>query len=104
MCRGTTPAPLQQVARVPRTVSRLQRGRRSAGRGHRCPQRGTHVNTSINDFSHEQLVALARWIESDTLLRTESDLIAELMDELGFRRGGKRIIAALEAAVRTARR
>lgn len=68
------------------------------------PQRGTHVYTSITDFSHEQLVALARWIESDTLLRTESDLIAVMMDELGFRRGGKRIIAALEAAIRSARR
>ncbi len=68
------------------------------------PQRGTHVHTSITDFSHEQLVALARWIESDTLLRTESDMIAAMMDELGFRRSGKRIIAALEAAIRAARK
>ena len=67
------------------------------------PRRGSLGYDSIADFRHDQLVALARWIESDTLLRTESDMIAAMMDELGFRRGGKRIIAALEMAIREAR-
>lgn len=67
------------------------------------PRRGSLGYDGIADYRHDQLVALARWIESDTLLRTESDMIAAMMDELGFRRGGKRIVAALEIAIREAR-
>lgn len=67
------------------------------------PRRGSLGYESITDYRHDQLVALARWIESDTLLRTESDLIVAMMDELGFRRSGKRIVAALQVAIREAR-
>ena len=34
---------------------------------------------SINAYQHNQLVALIRWIESDTLLRTEDQLIGEAL-------------------------
>ena len=47
---------------------------------------------------------LARWIESDTLLRTDEDLIREMMSELGFKRSGKRIDNALRKAIKDARR
>jgi hypothetical protein len=57
----------------------------------------------ITDYSHEQLVELVRWIESDTLLRTEDEVIAEAMKELGFRRKGTRITAALASALNDAR-
>jgi very-short-patch-repair endonuclease len=57
----------------------------------------------IADYSHEQLVELMRWIESDTLLRTEDEVIAEAMKELGFRRKGTRITAALASALNDAR-
>ncbi|WP_423917871.1 AAA domain-containing protein [Candidatus Poriferisodalis sp.] len=67
------------------------------------PRRGSLGYDGITDYRHDQLVALARWIESDTLLRTESDMIAAMMDELGFRRGGSRIVAALEMAIRETR-
>ena len=46
---------------------------------------------------------LVRWIESDTLLRTDDDLIREMMEELGFKRAGKRITDALRRAIREAR-
>jgi hypothetical protein len=49
-----------------------------------------------------QLVAMVRWIESDTLLRTEEELLAELMTELGFRKRGSRIVEVLTAAIRAA--
>ncbi|MCD0485986.1 AAA domain-containing protein [Streptacidiphilus sp. ASG 303] len=58
----------------------------------------------ITAYSERQLVGLIRWIESDTLLRTEEELVREAMQELGFSRMGPRIRAALENAVRTARR
>ncbi len=67
------------------------------------PRRGSLGYDNITDYRHDQLVALARWIESDTLLRTESGMIAAMIDELGFRRGGKRIVTALEIAIREAR-
>ena len=58
---------------------------------------------SITDYSQTQLVTLARWIESDTLLRTDDDLIREMMEELGFKRAGKRITDALRMAIAEAR-
>jgi very-short-patch-repair endonuclease len=57
---------------------------------------------SIGDYSHSQLVALARWIKSDTLLRTEEQMLAEMMDELRFKRRGSRIVEALTLAIREA--
>ena len=67
------------------------------------PPRGSPGYDSIDDYSLGQLVQLARWIESDTLLRTEDDLLREMMDELGFKRSGKRITEALQRAIRRAR-
>lgn len=59
--------------------------------------------TSITEHPQYQLVELARWVESDTLLRTEDELLAAMMDELGFQKRGQRIVAALTQAIRTSR-
>ena len=67
------------------------------------PPKGARGYEKITDYRHDQLVALARWIESDTLLRTEEDLLAEMMVELGFRRRGKLIEDALTRAIAHAR-
>ena len=68
------------------------------------PRKGTHGYDNITEYQHWQLVELAAWIESDTLLRTDDDLIREMMTELGFKRSGKRIRDALRMAIRDARR
>ena len=68
------------------------------------PRKGTPGYNSITDYRHSQLVDLARWIESDTLLRTDDDLIREMMGVLGFNRSGRRITDALMAAIKAARR
>jgi hypothetical protein len=57
----------------------------------------------ISSYTHQELVWLIRWIESDTLLRTEEDLLNEVMDELGFQRRGARIRHAVAAAIADAR-
>jgi very-short-patch-repair endonuclease len=57
----------------------------------------------ISEYSQDELIALVRWIESDTLLRTEDEVVEAARKELGFRRGGSRINAALAAAVTAAR-
>ena len=59
---------------------------------------------SITAYSHRDLVALARWIMSDTLLRTDDDLHREMRRELGFKRGGSRINPALQQAIDEAKR
>lgn len=56
----------------------------------------------ITEYNHRQLVALARWIMSDTLLRTDEELFTEMMKELGYRRRGSRIVDALNAAIASA--
>ena len=90
---STTPA----TSDIP-SVPSPQRGPRP-----NVPRKGRLGYDSITDYSHLQLVALARWIESDTLLRTDDDLIREMMKELGFKRSGKRITDALKMAIRDAR-
>ena len=54
----------------------------------------------ITEYSHAELVALARWTASDTLLRTEDQMLTEMMRELGFQKRGSRIVAALTDAIR----
>jgi hypothetical protein len=53
----------------------------------------------IDDVPPPVLDALVRWIESDKLLRTEEELVVEVMKELGFARKGPRIVAAIEASI-----
>ncbi len=53
----------------------------------------------ITQYSQDELVGLVRWVTSDTLLRTEEQLIDELMGELGYQRRGPRIVEALTAAI-----
>ena len=67
------------------------------------PRRGTGGYNSITDYTHSQLVSLVRWIESDTLLRTDDDVMREMINELGFSRSGSRIREALQKAISSAR-
>lgn len=54
--------------------------------------------------SASELALLIRWIESDTLLRTKDQLTDEAIRELGFRRRGKKIVAAVDRAIQSTRR
>jgi very-short-patch-repair endonuclease len=70
------------------------------GRG-RCPVRLGRA--SIVEYAPSELVSLVRWIESDTLLRTEEELLEEAVRVLGFGRKGARIVTALKGAIAAAR-
>jgi very-short-patch-repair endonuclease len=59
---------------------------------------------TITAYSHWELVALVRWIESDTLLRTEDELLDEAISLLGLKRRGKNIVDALHSAIAEVRR
>jgi very-short-patch-repair endonuclease len=56
----------------------------------------------ISEYSHKDLVAMIRWVKSDTLLRTEDQLLDAVMEELGFKRRGKRIVDAIMKAIKDA--
>jgi very-short-patch-repair endonuclease len=60
--------------------------------------------TSITEHPQHRLVELVRWIESDTLLRTEDELLTAMIAELGFQKRGQRIVTAVTQAIRTARK
>jgi very-short-patch-repair endonuclease len=53
----------------------------------------------IDAYSTTELIELARWIRSDDALRTEDELLREMMRELGFQKRGKNIVARLTAAI-----
>jgi hypothetical protein len=59
---------------------------------------------AITDWRLDDLVALARWIESDGRLRTGEELQRELMHELGITRRGARVVQALEETLAALRR
>ncbi len=94
-----TPASPSRVPSTPIVPTSPNRGPRP-----NVPRKGMLGYRSITDYRYPQLLSLIRWIESDTLLRTDDLLIQELMRELGFKRSGKRIRATLEEAIRRARR
>ena len=68
------------------------------------PKRGPRPNVragqKIDEYSEQQLARVVEWIKSDGRLRTEDELLAEAMRELGFKRRGTKIVAALQAAIR----
>ncbi|MGI5132967.1 AAA domain-containing protein [Pseudonocardia sp. CA-107938] len=66
--------------------------------------RGLVPGAPIKTQPSQGLVALARWIDSDGLLRDEEQMIEAMMTELHYLRRGKNIVVALQAAIRTARR
>ncbi len=57
----------------------------------------------ISQHPRGLIVRLARWIDSDGLLRDEEEMIELMMVELGYQRRGKNIVDGLRAAVRAAR-
>ena len=57
----------------------------------------------VSAYSAEELLAVVRWIDSDTVDRTEDELLRAAMKELGFSRLGPRIKESLGAAVAEAR-
>ncbi|MCY3562622.1 MAG: AAA domain-containing protein [bacterium] len=56
----------------------------------------------ITEYHPDELVALARWVMSDGLLRTDAQIFEEMFAELGYGRRGPRIKEALKKAIEKA--
>lgn len=54
---------------------------------------------SISEYSIGELLRLVRWIQSDGQLRSDDELVAEVVRELGLSRRGKRIETEIRAAL-----
>jgi very-short-patch-repair endonuclease len=68
------------------------------------PQRQRPNRPAVfRSYDPSQIAILIRWIESDTLPRTRTELAEETIEELGFSRKGTRIVAAVEAALNIVR-
>jgi DNA polymerase III epsilon subunit family exonuclease len=70
-----------------------------AARAARGPRPSVPYGQKIDEYSAGQLDSVVAWIESDTLLRTRDQVLAEAMTTLGFQKRGKRIVAALNDAI-----
>ncbi len=51
-------------------------------------------------YTQAELIALIRWILSDSCLRTDEEILREMVLELGFKRRGARIDKAVQAAIK----
>jgi hypothetical protein len=57
------------------------------------------VRTSISQYSMGELLLLLRWITSDGQLRTDDQILDEMVSALGFSRRGARIETAIRNAI-----
>jgi very-short-patch-repair endonuclease len=98
--RGDQSTPLPDAPQP----SASQRSHEVAAAQRSQPRSPIRRRESIEEYKPADLVRLVRWIESDDLIRTHDELLAETIRELGFKRRGTKIVAAVEAAIRQARR
>ena len=94
----------EQAAVPPPRPPKPEHGHMAPPPARQTPKPSLQPGLTIDQYSQHQLGQLARWIESDGTLRTEDQVFAEMMAELGFHRRGSKIEPTLRAAIRTARR
>jgi very-short-patch-repair endonuclease len=70
-----------------------------AAKGVRKARPPIAVGRPIDAYAKADIVKIALWICSDTRLRTEEELLVDVMDELGFKRRGKKIVATITQAI-----
>ncbi len=94
----------EQAAVTPPGPPQPEHGRATPRPIRQTPRPWLQPGLTIDQYSQHELGQLARWIESDGTLRTEDQVLGEMMAELGFQRRGSKIEPALRAAIRTTRR
>jgi very-short-patch-repair endonuclease len=65
----------------------------------RSPRPSVPMRTSIAQYGQSELVELLKWIASDGQLRTDDQIIDEMVETLGFSRRGVRIETAVQNAI-----
>jgi very-short-patch-repair endonuclease len=67
----------------------------------RGPRPPVPPGLSIDDYSPSQLRSIVRWIRSDGRLRTDDEILEEVIAALEFSRRGSRIVERIRAAIAT---
>lgn len=70
----------------------------------RGPKPPVLVNVPIDQHSTRELLRLLEWIQSDGQLRTDEELMGQLVQHLGYKRRGSRIEARLREILQAAQR
>ena len=65
----------------------------------RGPRPPVSIRTSITEYREGELIQLLRWIASDGQLRTDDQIIDEVIPTLGLSRRGVRIESAIRSAI-----
>jgi very-short-patch-repair endonuclease len=65
----------------------------------RSPRPPIPIRTSIAHYTQGELVQLLVWISSDKQLRTDDQIVDEMVTTLGFSRRGSRIESAIQGAI-----
>jgi hypothetical protein len=93
-CKGGACDPLPQTPSSPENPTHAMQ---------RDPRPNVPRRDNITEYSGKDLVKIVRWIRSDGLLRTDDELLEEMVRELGFQRRGPRIEVTIRSAIRKAR-
>jgi hypothetical protein len=73
-------------------------------RSARGPRPNVPIRESITEYYDSEIMQLIQWINSDGHLRTDDEIIDELLPELGFARRGARIEAVIRYMLERVRR
>jgi len=65
----------------------------------RSPRPPVPVRTSISEYREGELIQLLMWIASDGQLRTDDQIVDEMIPTLGFGRRGVRIENAIRGSI-----
>ncbi|HVB99092.1 MAG TPA: AAA domain-containing protein [Candidatus Dormibacteraeota bacterium] len=84
----------QTSAPIPSSTNPPQAKGQTRGPRPNIPRRET-----VAGYSERDLMALLNWIESDGRLRTDEEIIGDLLPELGFQRRGARIEEVLKSVL-----
>jgi very-short-patch-repair endonuclease len=97
--RAAAPKADRVVAEAPAAPSAV-----AAAPSRNLPKPRIRSGAPITEYSTGELVRIVQWVLSDTLLRTDEELLRETAKEMGYRKVGPRIRTDLGAAIRRARR
>jgi hypothetical protein len=68
----------------------------------RGPHPRLRPGTPIDEYSLADLVKIVRWVRSDGRMRTDEEILDEVVEVMGYARRGPRIEAALRRAIERA--
>jgi hypothetical protein len=66
----------------------------------RGPRPYVTAGHGIDAYSDWEISRIVQWIKSDDRLRSEDELLAAVMDDLGFERRGAKIVERITGVIR----